>query len=142
MAAQPVTISSATPGATIYYTTNGTTPTTNSLSGPSGIIVTVPANTPAMTIQAFAQAAGDGPSIVESAYYETTTAVAGSAVWANFGGGSWGLPGNWLNDLIPTSGVTADFSPLTLGAATFVTLDGPQTVGNLVFGDAAAHLGN
>ncbi len=62
--AQPVSISDATSGATIYYTTNGTTPTTSSAvySGP----ITVSATE---TLEAIAAVTGDTNSAVVSAAY-------------------------------------------------------------------------
>jgi hypothetical protein len=61
---QTVTIGTATPSATIYYTTNGTTPTTSSpvYSGP----ITVSATE---TLAAIALATGDSASAVGSATY-------------------------------------------------------------------------
>lgn len=63
-----VTISTATSGATIHYTTNGTTPTSSSTvySGP----ITLTANT---TVQALATNAGYGNSGVGSAVYTVST---------------------------------------------------------------------
>jgi len=59
-----VSISDATPGATIYYTTDGSTPTTASsvYSGPILVLTTT-------TIKAMAVAPGWSPSVVETATY-------------------------------------------------------------------------
>ena len=57
-------------------------------------------------------------------------------IWTNTAGGSWTNSANWTNGIIATnSNNTADFSELTLTAAPAVTLDGAQTIGNLIFGD-------
>jgi hypothetical protein len=65
--AQSVTISDATSGATIYYTTNGTTPTTSSdaYTGPITVSSTE-------TLKAIAAATGDDDSAVASAAYNIT----------------------------------------------------------------------
>jgi uncharacterized repeat protein (TIGR03803 family) len=64
---QPVTLTDAISGATIYYTTNGTTPTTSSTKYTSPITVSVPE-----TIEAFAVATGYTNSSVASATYMGT----------------------------------------------------------------------
>ncbi len=68
---ESVTITDATPGATIYYTTNGTTPGTNSsvYSGPITVAST-------MTIEAIASANGYKTSAVTTANYTITAAFA------------------------------------------------------------------
>ena len=130
--AQVVTLTCITPGATIYYTTNGTTPTTSSLSGPSGLTITLPSNTLGETIEAFGHETGFADSALVIAAYQTVP----TAFWTNPAGGSWATPGNWLNNVIGTGAYgTADFSTLTLSSLTDVTLDGTWTIANLKFGD-------
>ena len=62
--AQTVSLSDSTPGAVIYYTTNGTTPTTSSTIYTAPILVST-----TETIQAIATAAGDSASPVATAMY-------------------------------------------------------------------------
>jgi autotransporter-associated beta strand protein len=68
-------------------------------------------------------------------------------IWGNLdgvtgaAGGSWATAGNWSAGEIPNySGSTATFGPgLTSNSAGgVITLDGPQTVGHIVFNDSAA----
>jgi hypothetical protein len=70
-----VTISDATPGATIYYTTDGTTPTTSStvLTG----LITVSSTE---TLEAISVAPGDTNGAVASATYTITATGVGSAM--------------------------------------------------------------
>ncbi len=68
--AQTVTISSTTVGASIYYTTNGTTPTTSSALYSTPITVSL-----SETVQAIATAPGYLTSAVGSAVYVITPAV-------------------------------------------------------------------
>jgi N-acetylneuraminic acid mutarotase len=83
---QIVTISDATPGAKIYYTTDGSTPTTASsaYSSPLSIIAT-------QTITAFAVASGYYPGPVASAAYTIKLAVLPTGQWAWMSGND--LPG-------------------------------------------------
>jgi subtilase family serine protease len=69
--AQSVTLSSATTGATFYYTTNGTTPTSSSTKYTGAIQVAV-----SETLQAIAVVSGHAPSSVTSAAYTMTPPAA------------------------------------------------------------------
>ena len=126
-----MTISSLTPGATIYYTTDGSTPTTSSPSGITPVTVLLPANTN-ITIQAFALESGYSASSVQSAAYSTYT----SYTWVDPAGGNWSSTANWSNNAVANGvGTPADFSELTLSGDTTAYLDIPTTVGSLTFGD-------
>lgn len=128
--AQSVTISSATPGATIRYTTDGSTP--NSGSPVYSSPITVPVPTVSMTIRAYATKAGFVDSAVGSATYATVV----TPTWLNPVGGNWSDTSSWLNTVVANgSGVAADFSTLTLSFGPVVQLDTPATVGALVFAD-------
>jgi uncharacterized repeat protein (TIGR03803 family) len=72
---QNVTITSTTPDAAIYYTTNGTTPTTSSTKYTGPIPVSE-----AETIEAFATIAGSPDSAVASAAYTFQSQVAATPV--------------------------------------------------------------
>ncbi|MFZ1083539.1 MAG: chitobiase/beta-hexosaminidase C-terminal domain-containing protein [Terracidiphilus sp.] len=67
---QSVSISDATSGATIYYTTDGTKPTTSSSVYKSQIVVST-----SETLRAIATASGDADSTVASASYSIATAT-------------------------------------------------------------------
>jgi len=86
-AAQTVTISDTTPGAVIYFTTNGTAPNTNSSA--YSVPVTVSSSE---TIEAIATASGDANSPIATAAYTitlpgiaTTTSLTASAISLPFG---------------------------------------------------------
>jgi hypothetical protein len=102
---QSVTIADTTVGATIYYTTNGSTPTTSSPIYSSAVSVT--ANT---TLQALAIAPGFAQSAVGSAAYVIQTGGAGTI---NFAGGFSNATGLQLNSTARIS--SSDFLELTDG---------------------------
>jgi hypothetical protein len=67
---QSVTLSSATSGATIYYTTDGTVPTTSSpLNSTTPVVLTIDTTT---TIKAIAVAPGMANSTISSGSYDIT----------------------------------------------------------------------
>jgi autotransporter-associated beta strand protein len=132
--AQTVTITCATTGSTIHYTTNSWT-STNTYTGP----ILLPANI-SLTLQAYATATGMTSSGIASANYT----IEPVAVWVGSGTpGSWGNTLNWTNNIIPNNpDATVDFSQLDLlpqGGDHTVTLDEAWTAGNLVFGDAGSN---
>ncbi len=65
-----------------------------------------------------------------------------NSVWANAVSGSWSSTGNWLGGVVPNAaGAGAVFNASTTAALT-ITLDSPQTVGTLQFGNSgSAHVG-
>jgi hypothetical protein len=103
--AQTVAISDSTPGATIYYTTDGTTPTTSSAVYATPIQVNS-----TETIQAIATASGYSQSAVASAAY-TINLTASSPTFSP-AGGTYSSP------------QTVTISDSTSGATIYYTTDG------------------
>ena len=103
-----MTISDATSGATIYYTTNGTTPTTSSAvyAGPITVSST-------KTLEAIAAATGDTNSAVASAAY-TITSVPPTVSTPTFTPPAGAY----------TSAQTVTISDATSGATIYYTTDG------------------
>ncbi len=120
-----VTLADSTPGATIYYTTNGTTPTTASPKYSSAL--TLSANT---TIEAIAVASGYTNSGVSSATYGVTAPspsfgeAAGNYTSPQTVSLSDTIPGATIyyttNNTTPTTSSTRYTAPLTINATTTV----------------------
>jgi chitobiase/beta-hexosaminidase-like protein len=109
-----VTISDATPGASIYYTTDGTAPTTASTLYGGRITINV-----TTTIKALAAGSGYSNSVVASANYTiqpSTSPVAAPAF--DPAPGTYDIP--WGSDYT----LWVSLSDTTAGAAIFYALDG------------------
>ena len=104
--AQTVTISSATSGATIYYTTNGTTPTTSSTLYSSPITVSV-----SETVEALAVKTGYTNSAIGSAAYTINVTIISTPAFSP-GTGTYG------------SAQTVTISDATGGTAIYYTTNG------------------
>ncbi len=114
--AQTVTISDATTGATIYYTTDGTTPTTSSSQYTSPISVST-----TETIEAIATASGYSSSAVASATYTISLGVTAAPTFSPAAG-------------TYTSVQTVTISDSTTGASIYYTTNGTTpTTGSTVY---------
>jgi len=103
---QSVTLSDSTSGASIYYTTNGTTPTASSTLYSKAISVSS-----TQTIQAIAVASGYSNSTVASVAYTINLPAAATPTFAP-------LPGTY------TSAQFVALSDATTGASIYYTVDG------------------
>lgn len=103
---QTVTISDATPGATIYYTTDGSTPTTSSTKYAAGVTVST-----SETLKAIAVATGLTNSAVGTAAYTLNLPPANTPTFSVAAG-------------TYTSIQTVKISDTTLGAKIYYTTDG------------------
>lgn len=129
---------SSEPGAEIYYTTDGSDPTTSSTvqSNASPAVVVIPADTANYVINAYAISPGKGPGPASGYAFATYNTVT-TPTWLAPYSDNWSDIYSWSNNVVANGvGVTADFSKLTLSDSdTTVTLDAPETVGSLVFAD-------
>ena len=121
-----ITLSSTTAGATIYYTTDGTTPTTGSTQGTSVVVNS------AQTIKAFAVKTGYTDSSISSAAY--TLAPAFTVIPASIDEGATGSftvnnlgeAGTYYYTINHGTTVNADFSSVS-GSFNTTTLNGNGT---------------
>jgi N-acetylneuraminic acid mutarotase len=117
--AQTVTISDGTSGATIYYTTNGTTPTTSSTVYSSAITVSA-----TETVEALATHSGDTNSVVGSAAYTINLPVVATPTFSPAAG-------------TYTAAQTVTISDGTSGATIYYTTNGTTpTTGSTVYSSA------
>ncbi len=100
---QTVILTDATPGAVIYYTTNGTTPTTSSTKYTAAVSLST-----TQTLQAIAVASGFAPSSITAAAYKFVVAAPAFSLAA----GTYNTP------------QTLTISDVTPGAITYYTTNG------------------
>jgi len=114
--AQTVAIDDATSGATIYFTTNGTTPTTGSTMYSGPVIISS-----SETLEAIAVASGYSTSAVASAAY--TIAPSSAAVTIAFSNANWTFPGeaNLTVCIAPATNVAATGTVQILDGSTLLT---------------------
>jgi hypothetical protein len=121
--AQSVSISDSTSGATIYYTTNGTTPTTSSTVYSSAIAV----SSGTVTIEALGVASGDTNSSVASATYTISTTTTVATPTFSPAGGTY------------SSAQSVSISDSTSGATIYYTTNGSTpTTSSTVYSGAIA----
>ena len=126
---QQITISDTTPGAAIYYTTNGTTPSVTASEKYSGGF-TLPASA---TVEAMAVATGDSNSTVASTSYTVQAPQAATPTFSKGTGTYTGTQSVTLSDT--TSGATIYYAinavPTTSStkyAGTAITVSSSETV--------------
>jgi len=120
---QSVTISSTTPSNTIYYTTDGSTPTTGSTIYTVPVVVSV-----SSTVKAIATASGFLTSAVGSATYTITIPQAATPTFAPIAGTYTSVQSVTISDSTPASTIyyTTDGSIPTTGSTVYST---PISVG-------------
>ena len=117
---QTVTISSATSGTTIYYTTNGTTPTTSSTLYSAPITVSV-----TETVKALAVKTGYTNSAIGSAAYTIASGSVSYPVTDTFSG-SGGLSSKWTN-LSAAAQTGLSFPPVPLEQSSGTAIPTPPS---------------
>lgn len=64
------------------------------------------------------------------------SALAASGTWTSTADGAWGTAGNWFSNVVADgNNNTANFNTVNLPGDVTVALDGPRTIGNVIFGD-------
>jgi chitinase len=76
-----VTLSDATPNSTIYYTLDGTAPTTNSLVYTGPFVLTTSASVQAIAAQPGAASSG----VASAGFVDSSPSAPGPGCWANTG---------------------------------------------------------
>ncbi|HEX4156016.1 MAG TPA: chitobiase/beta-hexosaminidase C-terminal domain-containing protein [Acidobacteriaceae bacterium] len=121
-AAQSVTLADSTPGASIYYTTNGTAPTSSSIPFSESSPIAVSSTT---TIEAIAVAVGYSNSTVATGTYTINLPAAATPTFSP-------APGNYL------SAQTVMLADATSGASIYYTTDGATPTASSTLYSAAS----
>jgi hypothetical protein len=136
--AQNIIVSSEI-ASTVYYTIDGSTPSTNSsphgTPGSGFALASIPAGA-TTTVKAVATADAKFKTLSAEADAIYTTSASAIATWTTPGGGSWTNSVNWANGVIAFGpNATADFSTVSLTGPAIVTLDAGRTNGSMWFDD-------
>ena len=120
--AQSVTLGDTTAGATIYYTTNGSTPTTGSTVYTAPISVST-----SQTINAIAVASGSSQSSVGSASYTIGSSTASFSFSTGFAGAPLAIRGN-----AKLNGTALEINDGLAGEASAVWYGQPLSIANFI----------
>lgn len=132
---------SSVSNATSYTLKRGTSVGNENVTVVSGYTGTTYTNTGlanGITYYYVVTATGTNGTSGNSPEASATPLMVGNGIWISAADGAWSAVSNWNSGSIASgAGNTADFSTLSLSSNVTVTLDGAQTISDLIFGDVS-----